>query len=57
MGASAPVVELPREEVEEEEGEGVGEDRRRGSSATGNLAPQQVPAPQLTMPAGPGIGS
>ena len=49
MGASVPSAEPMREyDEKEEEGEGIEEDKRRGSSSTNNLAPGQ-PAPQWAM--------
>ena len=50
---STPVVEPVGEKEEEEGGEDMEEDRSKGSSTTGDLAPQQAPAPQWAMPVGP----
>ena len=47
MEASGPMSEPTREDKEEEEeGEGMEEDRRKGSSSTDNLVPRQVLAVQ-----------
>ena len=46
--ASAPVAEPMQEEEEEEEeeeGEGTKEDKRKGSSSTGDLAPREASVP------------
>ena len=53
---SVPVVE-PKggEEEEKEEGEGMEEDRLKGSSSTSDLVPQWAPAPLWVMPVGPGL--
>ena len=54
---SVPAVEPMGEEKEEKkEGEGMEEDRRRGSSSTGNLAPRLVPVLQRAMLLGLGFG-
>ena len=54
--ASSPIAEPMREkEEEEEEGEGMEEEKRKGSSSTGDLAPQQAPALKQAMPTGLGF--
>ena len=53
---SAPVVEpLGEKEEEEEGGEGMQEDKKKGSSFTSDIAPRQVPVLQQAMPVGPGF--
>ena len=47
--ATAKLMREDKEE-EEEEGKGIEEDRRKGSSSIGNLAPVQAPALQWAMP-------
>ena len=57
MGMSVPTVEPMREgeeEEEEEDGKGMEEDRRKGSSSTGDLVPGWVPVLQCAMVAAPG---
>ena len=54
MGVSAPTMEPMREDKEEqEEGEGVEQDRRKGSSSTNDMVLGQAPALQWARPAVP----
>ena len=54
MGASMPMAELMREdEKEEEEGEGMEEDRGKCSSSTDDLVLGQAPVLQWAMPTTP----
>ena len=55
MEMSAPSVEPMREDKEEEEGEGVEEDRRKSSFSTGNLALGWLPTLQWAIPAAPTV--